>query len=145
MGRAALKMSRPDLALEQAEIEKKANPNLADAYLLAAESHSALGQFNSCAGEYQKAMKLRAQGANILVKLAKCYRQGDNLDAALVMLQQASKQESGYAEIYKEMGQVLEKKGDLERAMESYNQYLILDPNAKDRSFVEERIQALSR
>src|SRR5580698_5993913 len=78
MGRAALMMGRPDDALEQTRQEKKINPNLADAYLLAAEAYTVLKQDSLCATEYQRAIKLRPQGAPIYVKLAGCYRRSGN-------------------------------------------------------------------
>ena len=40
LGRAALMMNDPREALNQTDDEKRANPNLPDAYLLAAEAHS---------------------------------------------------------------------------------------------------------
>lgn len=143
LGRAAMLMGDPKTALDYTANEKKANPNLADAYLLAAEAHTKMGQYSACAGEYQKAIKLRPQQANIYVKLANCYRRSGNLDAATAMLNVASTKESGLADIYKEYGAVYEEKGDTNHAIESYNTYFTLDPDAPDRQQIEERINAL--
>ncbi len=143
LGRAAMLLSDPKSALDYTAEEKKANPNLADAYLLAAEAHTVMGQYSSCAGEYQKAIKLRPQQANIYVKLAQCYRKSGNTDAAMSMLNVASTKESGLAEIYKEQGAIFELKGDTNHAIESYQQYFVLDPDAPDRQQIEERINAL--
>lgn len=145
LGRAALMMNDPKSALTFTEAEKKANPNLADAYLLAAEAHSLMQQYSSCATEYQKAIKLRPQQAYIYVKLAQCYRKAGTLDAASAMLNVAANKESGLADIYKEQGAIYELRGDIVHAIEAYNQYFVLDPDAPDRAQIEERISALQR
>lgn len=145
LGRAALMMNDPKGALNYTEEEKRANPNLADAYLLAAEAHSMMVQYSNCATEYQKAIKLRPQQAAIYVKMASCWRKAGNLDAAMSMLAVAASKESGLADIYKEQGAVYELKGDINQAIESYNQYFVLNPDAADRKQIEDRIFALQR
>ena len=67
-----------------------------------------------------------------------------NLDAAESMINTASQQESGNPEVYKEKALISETKGDKIRAIEGYNQYLLLAPNAADRAQVEGRIRNLS-
>jgi len=143
LGRAALMKNDPREALNQTDLEKKNNPNLADAYLLAAEAHSQMQQYMNCAMEYQKAIKLRPQQASIYVRIAQCYRKGNNYDAASAMLDVASLKESGLADIYKEKGVIYELKGDVQRAIEAYNNYFVLDPDAPDRTQIEERISSL--
>jgi len=143
IGRAALMMNDAHEALNQTDLEKRANPNLADAYLLAADAHSLMQQYSNCASEYQKAIKLRPQQASIYVKNAQCYRKAGNLDAAMAMLNVASVKESGMADIYKEYGAIYEIKGDVIKAIEAYNQYFAFDPDAPDRAQIEARISAL--
>ena len=143
MGKAALSKGDTDEALNQSNKERRVNPNLADAYLLAAEAYTRKQQYTLCAQEYQKAIKLRPQGADIYVKLAKCYRLAGNLDVAEAMLNHAAAQESGYADIYKEQGEVYERKGDIERAIEAYSHYFVLNPNAPDRSQIEARLEGM--
>lgn len=145
MGRAALMMNDPKAALNYTDAEKRVNPNMADSYLLAAEAHSLMQQYTMCATEYQKAIKLRPQQASIYVKLAQCYRKASNLETAMAMLAVAAQKESGLADIYKEQGAIYELKGDIAHAIEAYNQYFVLDPDAPDRSQIEERISALQR
>lgn len=145
LGRAALMMNDAREAIQETELEKQANPNMADAYLLAAEAHTLLMQFTNCAMEYQKAIKLRPQQANIYIKLAQCYRKKGDLEAASAMLGVASTKESGMADIYKEQGAIFEMKGDVNRAIEAYQQYFVLNPDAQDRPQIEARISALQR
>jgi tetratricopeptide (TPR) repeat protein len=145
LGRAALLQNDPREALAQAELEKRAMPNVADAYLLAADAHAQMQQFSNCATEYQKAIKLRPQNAATYVKNAQCYRKAGNLDAATAMLNVAATKESGLADIYKEQGAIYELKGDVAHAIEAYNQYFVLDPDAPDRTQIEDRVSALQR
>jgi len=143
LGRAALQRNDPKAALDLTGEEKKANPNLADAYLLAAEAHTLMSQYSACATEYQVAIKLRPQQAIIYVKLAQCYRKAGNLDAAMAMLNVSATKEPGLPDIWKEQGAIYELKGDTVHAIESYQQYFVLDPDAPDRAQIEERINAL--
>lgn len=145
IGKAALLKRPPDggLALESADKERRVNPNLADAYLLAAEAHYISGKFSACATEYQKAVRLRSQGAQIYVKMAQCYRKSGNLDAAEAMLDVASDRESGLPNIFLERGAIFEAQGDGNAAIQSYEQYLTLSPNAEDRFEVKKRIEQL--
>ena len=143
IGRAELQSKNPKGALARANEEKKVNPNMAAAYTLAAEAYSDLKQYELCAQEYQKAIKLRPQGADIYIRVARCYRKFGNFDSALSMLNIASKIESGNPGIYKEQGAMFETKGDLEKAIQAYKQYFVLDPNAADRMTIEKRIQKM--
>lgn len=145
VGRAALMSGAAEEALKAANEEKQRNPNLADSYLLAADAYVALGQYNLCATEYQQALKLRPQGTMIYVKMARCFRMAGNLDAAFSMIENAGKRESGEPEVWKEKGQISEARGEAIKAIEAYQQYLMLAPNAPDRAQIETRIQTLSR
>ena len=145
VGRAYFLNGEYEAALASSMEERKLNPNIADSYILAAEVYSATKQFQKCAGEYQQAIKVRNQGADLYVKAARCYRQSGSPDIAESMLNIASSQESGYAEIYKEMGAIYETKGDMRAAVASYNKYLALSPNAPDQKEIEARILQISR
>lgn len=145
IGRAELLLKNPKEALKMAKNEKKVNPNLSAAYILAAEAHTDMKQFDLCATEYQRAIKLRPQSSRIYVKVASCYRKGGNFDSASSMLNIASKIESGNPSIYKEQGALFESRGDLAKAIQAYQQYFVLNPNAPDRRLIENRIQNLKK
>lgn len=145
MGKAFLMMGEFKDALEQAKIEVQKNPRLADPYILAAEAYDLQQQYNLCASEYQKAVKLRPQGSMMYVKMARCYRLSGNLEASVSMINIANTQESGNPEVWKEQALVFETRGDKIRAIEAYNQYLVLAPNAADAESVRNRIQSLER
>ena len=145
IGRAAFLAGDLDGAINAASQEKKMNPNLADAYLLSAEIYTTRSQFQKCAAEYQQAIKLRPQGADIYVRLARCYRQSANLDIAEAMVNVAASKESGMPEIYREQGAIYEQRGDLRSAAQAYAKYLALSPNAPDKNEIEIRINNLGK
>lgn len=144
MGKAYFQSGEYNMALQAAMAERKVNPNLADSFLLAAEVYSTTKQYAKCADEYQAAIKLRSQGAELYVKMAKCYRLGGSVDIAQSMLEIASNQESGLPDIYKEQGTIYETKGDIASAVAAYNKYLALSPNAPDQKEIESQILKLS-
>lgn len=147
MGRANLLKvpPLPQNALELANREKKISPNLAEPYLLAAESLFLLNKFSDCAGEYQKATRIRDQGADVYVKMAQCYRKSGALDAAETMLELAGNRESGFAGIFLERGALFEAQGDRAAAVQSYKKFLLLAPNAPERLEIKRRIDQLER
>lgn len=145
VGKAAFLNMDYQTALKYCNAERQINPNLADSYILAAEVYSAVRDFAKCAGEYQQAVRLRPQGAEIYVKMARCYRQAGSPDIAENMLNIAVTQESGLPDIYKEQGAIYEGRGDARSAVRAYDKYLALSPNAPDRAEMEARINTLSR
>lgn len=141
LGRAALRMSEPKKALEESMAERAVNPDLAEAYVLAAEALFALKQYSRCAAEYQAAVSKRARDAMTLVRMARCYRLAGALDSAQSILRQAEALESGNADLYKEQGAIFHTKGMADEAVAAYDTYLKLVPSANDRAEIESRIR----
>lgn len=145
LGQAALKMRLPKVALEQAEVEKEKNPNLAAPYILAADAHLMLKQYQHCVDQYRKAISFGQLAGDYYVKLARCSHLSGNMDMAEHMLQEAQKIESGNPNIYKELGAIYEKKKMPSEAIRSYETYLQLLPNAADAANIQKRIETLAR
>ena len=143
IGQAALLKGDYDEAKKASTEEKNRNPNLSDPYILAAEVDYAQKQYADCAMEYSQAIKLRPQGADLYVKAARCYRQSNSLDVAQDMLSLAKQRENGYADIYREQGALFQLKGDNEAALEAYQIYLELSPNAPDKDQVNAIVREL--
>ena len=72
-----------------------------------------------------------------------CYRLAGALDSALSLLKQARSIESGLAEIYREQGAIFQLKSQFEAAKVSYNQYLLLAPNAVDKKEIKEKLASM--
>lgn len=144
IGKAAFLMGDLKKALEAAMAERRANPNLVDSYLLAAEVYWIKEKYPECTAEYQQAIKLRPQGGELYVKLARCHRKSGSLDVAQSMLDIAAEKESGYADIYKEQGALFQAQGDKAAAVKAYEKYLALSPNAVDKNVIESLMRDLS-
>lgn len=145
MGRASLLMNDPKEALKSAMEERKINPNLADAYLLAAESQYLMNQHSLCVREYTQAIKLRPQGADTYVKLARCYRLMGSYDMGVQVIEQASKYDGSLPDLYRERGELFLAQGKFDEAAESFNQYFQMAPGAEDRKQIQDRLEALVR
>jgi tetratricopeptide (TPR) repeat protein len=143
IGQAALQKGDFEEAKKSADEEKSRNPNLSDPYILAAEVNYAQKQYADCAAEYSQAIKLRPQGAELYVKAARCYRQSNSIDIAQDMLSLAKQRENGYADIYREQGALFQLKGDNEAALEAYQIYQELSPNAPDKQQVDNIVRQL--
>lgn len=144
IGKAAFLKGDLQKALDAAIAERKANPNIVESYLLAAEVYMVMRKFTQCTAEYQQAIKIRPQGGDNYVKLAKCYRLSGSYDIAESMLDIAAEKESGYADIYKERGALYQIQGNKEAAYKSYEKYLALSPNAPDKYDIEALMNQLS-
>ncbi len=141
LGRVYLRQGDSKRALEEAMKERENNPNLADAYVLAAESHFMQKQYSNCAAEYQKA-SMQMRSASIYIRMARCSRLSGSVDAAQSLLRQAQSIESGNPDLYKEQGAIFQTKGMADEAIAAYDQYLnLVGPGAPDRAEVEGRIR----
>jgi tetratricopeptide (TPR) repeat protein len=140
LGEVYLRQGDAKKALEESLEERRINPELAEAYGLAGEAYYALGQYSNCASEYQKAVAKKLQNSDTLIKMARCYRLTGALDSAQSLLRQAQAAESGNANIYKEQGAIFHTKGMGDEAIQAYETYLRLVPNAVDKAQIENEI-----
>jgi tetratricopeptide (TPR) repeat protein len=144
IGKAAFMKGDLQKALDSALSERRANPNIVESYLLAAEIYMVTRKYTQCTTEYQEAIKIRPQGGDNYVKLARCYRLSGSYDVAQSMLDIAAEKESGYAEIYKERGALYQAQGEKETALKAYEKYLALSPNAVDKKTIEDLMSQLT-
>lgn len=140
IGKVYLNQKDYKRALDEAALERAANPELVDTYLLAAEAYFGAKQYSNCAAEYQQATK-RTRSAGLLVRMARCYRLSGATESAESILRQALSLESGNADLYKEYGAIYHVKGMASEAVTAYETYLNLAPNAADRGQIEEKMR----
>ena len=143
LGRAYLRLGDARHALDESVEERRINPDLAEAYVLAGECYFSLGQYSNCASEYQKAVSKKSQNSETLIKMARCYRLTGALDSAQSLLRQAQSHESGNPDIYKEQGAIYQMKNMADDAIVAYDKYLMLVPNATDRTEIENAIKKI--
>ena len=103
--------------------------------------------YELCAKFYQKALKHFKKDIETSLGLLECYKSAGNLDLALQLGRQLTEDTklglSGYPDIYKEIGSILEKKEEYEKARVKYLEYFKLNPGAKDRMEIDTRINKL--
>lgn len=129
-----------DQAITYINEEKKKNPGIADPYILAAQVYESKGQFKECSSEYSQSIKIRPNSTDLYVKAASCYMKSEAFDIAEDMLNIAKEKENGYAPIYRELGYLLEFRGNKTEALKKYQLYISLSPNAPDRAVIERKI-----
>lgn len=143
LGKTMMLMGNYSEAEKYAEIEKKMYPGLKDPYLLVAEIKYMTKNYSECASEYSLAINSSPQPANVYVKAAKCFRLSGQTELAQGFLDLAAEKESGYEEIYKEQGALMESKGDTSGAISAYCKYKELSPNSKDKDQIKDIVQRL--
>ena len=144
-------------ALKFAKIQSAKNPHNYLPYKLAGDIYKlkSRGVFENdqekknsyelCAKEYQKALKYLKKSLEVSMSLLECYKKSGNLDLALQLARQLTKEKglSGHPAIYREIGLILEQKEEYETAKTYYANYFKLSPGAKDRKEIETRIEKL--
>ncbi len=143
MARCYLELGNYKKAIEMIAEEKQRNPSIADSYILGAEIYYRQAQFNECAIEYSAAIKLRPSTAELYVKASICYRNSNSADIAEDMLAMALEREDGYPETHREYGYIYLSKRQSKLALDSFNKYLALSPNAPDRDAISAQIKRL--
>ena len=146
-----------DKALKMARTESQKNPTDYRSYKLAGDIYflrtqvASLGDreiqklYSLCAIEYQKTLKYLKKDFESAMGLLKCYKGSGNLDLALQLAQQMTKEMglSGHPELYKELGTIYEAKQEYEKAHRFYKDYFQLKPRASDRQQITNRIEQL--
>jgi tetratricopeptide (TPR) repeat protein len=92
---------------------------------------------------FERGRKLQPDNAMINYHLGAAYVMKNNPDNALLYLEIARQQESGIPDIYKFMGYAYRGKGQLQEAINSFNHYLQVQPNAADAPSVNQQVKDL--
>lgn len=92
---------------------------------------------------FERGRKLQPDNAMINYHLGAAYVMKNSPDNALLYLEIARRQESGIPDIYKFMGYAYRGKGQIQEAINSFNQYLQIQPNAADASSVNQQVKDL--
>ena len=143
-------------ALKFAKIESQENPNMSLAYILSGDIYKKKAisakktsvirraNYELCAKEYQKALKIRSKDIILYIGLMECYRGSGDLDSALQITDKLLNTPgmSGHPELYNQSGLIYEIKGDFVKAKASYQQYLSLFPAAPERARIEKKFMS---
>lgn len=92
---------------------------------------------------FERGRKLQPDNAMINYHLGAAYVMKNNPDNALVYLEIARQQQSSIPDIYKFLGYAYRGKGQIQQAINSFNQYLQFQPNAADAPSVNQQVRDL--
>lgn len=99
--------------------------------------------YKLCAENYQRAIDIAPQTANLYIDLSRCYRFAGEFDMSQKMVEKALDIERGNPMVWRENGLLFEQKGEYALALEAYKQYLTLNPSAEDRSAIVQQMKEL--
>ncbi len=99
--------------------------------------------YKLCASQYQKAIEIAEQSSDTYINMAKCYRLAGQIDLAKASAEKASQLDRGNAKVWMEVALIFEQQGNIQAALKAYENYLLILPNAPDRSQVELKINKL--
>ena len=130
-------------ALENAELEVKLNPTLEYGYYVRGEANMGIKEWLVATKNYEKAISINGKYVEALLGLAYIKFRQNFFDEARELLLRAKKQQEGNPKIYKMLGNVYRSSGQSGLAVESFETYLQIYPNAPDRSQMERLIKQL--
>lgn len=135
-------------ALEAAQKEKENNPKIYHGYYILGEIQRLQGTKESVSlavKNLEQAISLDPQNVESLMSLGWIKLSQRNFDIARELYLRAKRQDPSNPQIRKQLGFVYQGIGQSGLAIEEFQTYLKLYPNAPDRDKVENQIQVLSR
>lgn len=99
--------------------------------------------YKLCSRNYQKAIDIAVQPPSTYIDMARCYRLSGSLDQAQASAEQAERLDRGDPRIWIELAQINEQLGRSNMALKAYTNFLLVYPNAPNKSDVEKKINEL--
>lgn len=106
----------------------------------------AMGRFGSAEKSVTRTLRQEPRNAKARYLLGELYRQRDQAgdkERARAQYLQAAQDDPGYADPYKGLGLISYKAGRKPEAQEEFEKYLLLAPDAKDKAYIKQYIDAI--
>ena len=135
-------------AIKVAELEKKYNPEIYEGYFIYGEILRLKGTRESltqAVKNFEKAISLSPRSVETLMALGWIKLNQNHYEIARELYLRAKRYEPANPQIRKQLGFVFQGIGQSGLAIEEFQTYLDLFPNAPDRSSIKNQIQQLSR
>ncbi len=132
-------------ALEAGKKERENNPSIYNGYYILGETYRLMGKVQEAVDNLEQAISISPRNVESLISLGLIKIAQRNYEIARELFLRAKKQEPSNPKIRKQLGFIYQGVGQSGLAIEEFQTYLKLYPNAPDRSQVEGRIQVLSR
>ena len=132
------KMGRTKDALGELEQELKLNPRLVKALVDQGNIFLRANDLEDAMKSFVKAMELDPQNANAKIGAGYVNYLKRQFPSAIALLQSALSLDKGNPEIYKKLGFAYRDSGDAAKAMQAFQSYLDLNPDAPDKADFEQ-------
>lgn len=132
-------------ALEAGKKERENNPLIYNGHYILGETYRLMGKVQEAVDNLEQAISISPRNVESLISLGLIKIAQRNYEVARELFLRAKKQEPSNPKIRKQLGFIYQGVGQSGLAIEEFQTYLKLYPNAPDRSQVEGRIQVLSR
>ena len=132
-------------ALEAGKKEKENNPGIYNGFYILGETYRLMGKVQEAVDNLELAISISPRNVESLISLGLIKIAQRNYDIARELFLRAKKQEPANPKIRKQLGFIYQGVGQSGLAIEEFQTYLKLFPNAPDRDQVLGRIQVLSR
>ncbi len=132
-------------ALEAGKKEKENNPTIYNGYYIIGETNRLMENVQEAVDNLEQAISISPRNVESLISLGLIKIAQRNFEIARELFLRAKKQEPSNPKIRKQLGFIYQGVGQSGLAIEEFQTYLKLFPNAPDRDQVLGRIQVLSR
>ncbi|MBI2521455.1 MAG: tetratricopeptide repeat protein [Bdellovibrio sp.] len=136
-------MKNLEKAQQNAEEEIKNNPNLEFGYSILGQIYREKNDWPNAIKNYEAAVTKNGKSVEAMAGMAWIKDKQNNHSVARELYMRAIKEEPGNAKLHKELAFVYKNMGQSGLAVESFQVYLSLVPNATDRSNIEAEIKNL--
>lgn len=130
-------------AMEHAEKEIKGNPSLESGYYIKGEILRLEGNYQESAKLLEKAISIEGKSVEALLALGWIKMRQNYLDTARELYLRAMKEDRSVPDIHLQLGHIYRSSGQSQLAVESYETYLKLYPDAPNKQEIQNRIRQL--
>jgi tetratricopeptide (TPR) repeat protein len=130
-------------ALEFVNKEVKNNPDVESGYLLLGEIYIKKNELSESLKAFKKAQEINQGSIEALIGLASVQFYMNNLETALDLYLKAANAAPANATVRRQLGVIYKALGQGSLAIESFNTYLELAPDAADKASIESMISTL--
>lgn len=138
-----LDMGKKDDAIAVAKKELELNPNSEDGNVLLGNVYVNLNDYPQAENYYKNAQKINAKSVDALLGLAWINYQRNNAEVAMDLYSKVVKLDPNNSYAHKQLGMVYKLLGQTALAIESFEVYLKIEPDAKDKDKINGYIKEL--
>jgi tetratricopeptide (TPR) repeat protein len=137
IAKAYISLREYDNAVKFAQKEIDGNPEIEGGYYVMGEALRLKQDFQEALKFLEQAVSINGNSVEALISLGWIYFRQNFLEKARELYLRAQREDPSVAEVHKQLGFIYRESGQSRLAAESFNTYLQLSPNARDRNEIE--------